>query len=83
MGHVQMGTTMVMASIEGNKITIAHIGDSRCYLFRKGYSDWEKFAETSDISHVESDVVYQTQDHVNLQFGWETVTKCFFYVSSG
>lgn len=62
MGHVQMGTTMVMASIEGNKVTIAHIGDSRCYLFRKGFCD----------------VVYQTQDHVNIQFGWETVAKCFF-----
>lgn len=30
------------------------------------------------MSHIESDVVYQTQDHVNLQFGWETVAKCFF-----
>ena len=78
MGHVQMGTTMVMASIEGNKVTIAHIGDSRCYLLRKGFSDWEKFAETADVSHVESNVVYETQDHVSLQFGWETVAKCFF-----
>ena len=78
MGHVQMGTTMVMASIEDNKVTIAHVGDSRCYLLRKGFSDWEKFAETADVSHVESDVVYQTQDHVNLLFGWETVAKCFF-----
>ena len=78
MGHVQMGTTMVMASIEDNKVTIAHVGDSRCYLLRKVFSDWEKFAETADVSHVESDVVYQTQDHVNLLFGWETVAKCFF-----
>lgn len=78
MGHMQMGTTMVMASIENTKITIAHVGDSRCYLLRKGYSDWEKFADSSDINHVDSDIVYQTQDHVNLQFGWETVAKCFF-----
>lgn len=34
MGHVKMGTTMVMASIEGNTVTIAHLGDSRCYLMR-------------------------------------------------
>ena len=33
---IEMGTTMVMASVEGNIITIAHCGDSRCYLFRDG-----------------------------------------------
>lgn len=78
LGHVQMGTTMVMASIEDTKVTIAHIGDSRCYLLRKGYTDWEKFAETADMASVEGGVVYQTEDHVNHQFGWETVAKCFF-----
>ena len=34
MGHMMMGTTMVMASIEGDTVTIAHLGDSRCYLMR-------------------------------------------------
>lgn len=34
LNHVQMGTTLVMASIEGNTITITHCGDSRCYLMR-------------------------------------------------
>lgn len=76
--HAQMGTTMVMASIEGNKVTIAHIGDSRGYLLRKGYTDWKAFAETADMTHIEKDIVYQTQDHVNIQYGWETVAKCFF-----
>ena len=33
---IEMGTTMVMASIEGNIVTIAHCGDSRCYLLRDG-----------------------------------------------
>lgn len=33
--HVEMGTTMVMASIQENRLTIAHVGDSRCYLLRK------------------------------------------------
>lgn len=36
MGRVEMGTTMVMASIEGDKVTVAHVGDSRCYLLRSG-----------------------------------------------
>lgn len=30
--HAEMGTTMVMASIENNLATIAHIGDSHCYV---------------------------------------------------
>lgn len=34
MEHTEMGTTMVMASIEGDAVTIAHVGDSRCYLHR-------------------------------------------------
>ena len=33
---IEMGTTLVMASVEGNKVTIAHCGDSRCYLLRNG-----------------------------------------------
>lgn len=32
--HVEMGTTMVLAAIVGNQLTIAHCGDSRCYFFR-------------------------------------------------
>lgn len=78
LGHVQMGTTMVMASIEDSRITIAHIGDSRCYLLRQGHTDWEKFVETEDMNHVAEGIVYQTEDHVCLQFGWETVARCFF-----
>ena len=35
-GQAEMGTTMVMASIEGDIVTIAHVGDSRCYLQRPG-----------------------------------------------
>ena len=69
----QMGTTMVMVSIEGNIATIAHIGDSRCYLLRQGHYDYD------DINNTDKDhVVYQTKDHVRLDFGWEVVEKCFF-----
>lgn len=31
-GKCHMGTTMVMACVEGNEATIAHAGDSRCYV---------------------------------------------------
>lgn len=34
--HTEMGTTMVMASIESDKATIAHVGDSRCYQLKQG-----------------------------------------------
>lgn len=33
---IEMGTTFVMASVEGDTVTIAHCGDSRCYLLRDG-----------------------------------------------
>ena len=34
--HAEMGTTMVMVSIENEVASIAHIGDSRCYVQRPG-----------------------------------------------
>ena len=34
LNHIEMGTTMVLAAIEGNKLTIAHAGDSRAYFLR-------------------------------------------------
>lgn len=34
--QVEMGTTMVMASLENDTLTIAHTGDSRCYFQRPG-----------------------------------------------
>ena len=61
LGHVQMGTTMVMASIEDDTVTVAHIGDSRCYLQRPNKG-----------------AIYQTKDHVRLDFGWEVIDRCFF-----
>lgn len=70
LNHCQMGTTMVMASIEDNRVTIAHIGDSRCYLVRP---------DNNGINNTnESHVLYQTKDHTCINFGREFVTKCFF-----
>ena len=34
LNNVEMGTTMVLAEIVGNQLTIAHCGDSRCYFLR-------------------------------------------------
>ena len=52
---IEMGATMVMASIEDNIVTIAHCGDSRCYLLRDGAVVYQ----TQDHSepHRDSDVV--------------------------
>lgn len=36
MNHVQMGSTLVMADISGDLLTITHCGDSRCYFMRDG-----------------------------------------------
>ncbi len=31
-----MGSTLTLAVIEGERVTVAHVGDSRAYLYRKG-----------------------------------------------
>ena len=61
LNHCQMGTTMVMASIEGDTVTIAHVGDSRCYLQRP-----------------DEGLLYQSKDHVRLDYSWEVIDRCFF-----
>ena len=58
LNHCQMGTTMVMVSIEGDTVTIAHVGDSRCYLLRP-----------------DERLLYQTKDHVRLDYGWEVIDR--------
>lgn len=35
LNHVEMGTTMVMICVNQQHATIAHMGDSRCYLLNK------------------------------------------------
>ncbi len=61
--HVEMGTTMVLAAIEGNHLTIAHAGDSRCYFLRPNvgvvyqtqdhvnHSVWGNFIDRSFFSY--------------------------------
>ena len=47
-GYYQMGTTLVMASIEGRTAHIAHAGDSRCYVI-----DIKGNVKCRTIDHVE------------------------------
>lgn len=69
--HCEMGATMVMACLEGNKITIAHLGDSRCYYVRKKPMNDETGKEVMGVEEV-----YRTKDH--LKPGGELIAKCFF-----
>ena len=52
---IEMGTTLVMAGMEGDKITIAHCGDSRCYLLRDGGVVYQ--TQDHSDSHIGSEVV--------------------------
>jgi PPM family protein phosphatase len=47
-----MGTTLVAAVVVGQSAVIAHVGDSRCYLFRNG----ELLRQTNDHSLVDEQV---------------------------
>ena len=48
-GHYEMGTTMVLMSIEGQTAHIAHAGDSRCYVI-----DIKGNVKYRTIDHIES-----------------------------
>ena len=48
-GYYQMGTTLVMASIEGQTAHVAHAGDSRCYVI-----DIKGNVKYRTIDHIES-----------------------------
>lgn len=61
-GLSAMGTTLVMASVEGNQATIAHAGDSRCYVI-----DIKGNVKYRTLDHVESN-----------SFGHSEITRAFF-----
>lgn len=54
-GGAQMGTTMVMAYLDGDKLTVAHCGDSRCYVYSE---DKELKYRTED--HVKNELIVKS-----------------------
>ena len=60
-GHYQMGTTLVMASIEGKTAYIAHAGDSRCYVI-----DIKGNVKYRTIDHIESSSI--SLSYINRAF---------------
>ena len=49
---VEMGTTMVLAAIYNDKITIAHCGDSRCYLLRPNVLSYRRPYRTKCVGRL-------------------------------
>lgn len=90
--HVEMGTTMVLAAIEGNHLTIAHAGDSRCYLLRPNvgvvyqtqdhvnHSVWGNFIDRSFFSY-ESNRAMVERGQFHLELG-DRVFLCTDGISS-
>lgn len=59
--NYQMGTTLVMCSIEGKQATIAHAGDSRCYVI-----DIKGNVKYRTIDHIEFSSI--SLPHINKAF---------------
>lgn len=76
---IEMGTTLVFASLEGNIVTIAHCGDSRCYLLRDG----EVVYQTQDHAdpHWGSEVVTRCFFSMNPEVAVPDIAR--FEVKSG
>ena len=66
-----MGTTLVMASVENNTVTIAHCGDSRCYVLRNG----EVIHQTADHSRPGSEIVTRCFFSMNPEVAVPDITR--------
>ena len=92
LNHVEMGTTMVLAAIVGNHLTIAHAGDSRAYFLRPNvglvyqtedhvcHSIFGDFIDKSFFSYHSSKAEVEVQ-HFALQKG-DRIFLCTDGVSS-
>lgn len=48
-GNVEMGTTLVMASLENEQLMVANVGDSRCYVVRDGGLMYRTMDHVADV----------------------------------
>lgn len=68
-----MGTTMVMGYIRENKIFIANVGDSRCYLFRKPYI-WQ-ITEDHSLINEQIRLGLLTEEQAHKTIGKNVITR--------
>lgn len=84
LNRVEMGTTLVLASIERNKVTVAHCGDSRCYLLREN----EVVYQTEDhtgfsfgwevVTRCFSPIVRSLSNLISGSLNYAPVTESFY-----
>lgn len=68
-----MGTTMVMGYIRENKIYIANVGDSRCYLYRKPYV-WQ-MTEDHSLINEQIRLGLLTEEQAHKTIGKNVITR--------
>lgn len=68
-----MGTTMVMGYIRENKIFIANVGDSRCYLYRKPYV-WQ-MTEDHSLINEQIRLGLLTEEQAHKTIGKNVITR--------
>lgn len=68
-----MGTTMVMSYIRDNKIYIANVGDSRCYLYRKPYL-WQ-LTEDHSLVNEQIRLGMMTEEQARRMIGKNVITR--------
>lgn len=78
-----MGTTLVAAVFVGNRVTIANVGDSRCYLIRKGticqltkdHSVVEEMVDRGEIERADA-WKHPRRNYITRALGAEDTIEC-------
>lgn len=68
-----MGTTMVMSYLRDNKIYLANVGDSRCYLYRKPYL-WQ-LTEDHSLINEQIRLGMMTEEQARRLIGKNVITR--------
>ena len=68
-----MGTTMVLSYVRDNRIYIANVGDSRCYLYRKPYL-WQ-VTEDHSLINEQIRLGMMTEDQARKMIGKNVITR--------